>query len=137
MSDNEEQPVVGDAPPSARVWFSNRTYDRLKFLAQVLLPGLGTLYFSLSGIWGDSIFPEPDKVSGTVLAVDTLLGLILAAGTRQYKNNDDRFDGHILLEDLPEEGMTNVNLQMDPAALGNSKGEVTLKVKNKGEVQEF
>lgn len=134
MSDKEEQPVVGDAPPSARVWFSNRTYDRLKFIAQVLLPGLGTLYFTLAGTWP---LPEPDRVSATVLAVDTFLGLVLAAGTRQYKNNDDRFDGHILLEDLPEEGMTNVNLRMDPAALGNSKGEVTLKVKNKEEVQEF
>ena len=31
---------------------SNTTYDILKWIAQILLPALGTLYFALSKIWG-------------------------------------------------------------------------------------
>ena len=30
---------------------SNKTYDALKWVAQFLLPGAGTLYFALAGIW--------------------------------------------------------------------------------------
>ena len=31
---------------------SNTTYDILKWVAQYLLPAAGTLYFSISQIWG-------------------------------------------------------------------------------------
>ena len=31
---------------------SNKVYDILKWIAQYLLPALGTLYFTLSSIWG-------------------------------------------------------------------------------------
>ena len=31
---------------------SNKAYDVLKFIAQIVLPALGTLYFALSKIWG-------------------------------------------------------------------------------------
>lgn len=54
--------------------FTNKTYDVLKWIAQVVLPALGTLYFALSGIWG---FPYGEQVVGTLVAVDTFLGIIL------------------------------------------------------------
>ena len=31
---------------------SDKTYDTLKWVALLLLPALGTLYFALAGIWG-------------------------------------------------------------------------------------
>ena len=31
---------------------SNEVYDILKFIAQIVLPAAGTLYFALAGIWG-------------------------------------------------------------------------------------
>ena len=31
---------------------TDKTYDILKWVALVLLPALGTLYFGLAGIWG-------------------------------------------------------------------------------------
>lgn len=31
---------------------SNETYDILKYIAQILLPALGTLYFAIANIWG-------------------------------------------------------------------------------------
>ena len=30
---------------------SNSVYDALKFIAQILLPAIGTLYFALARIW--------------------------------------------------------------------------------------
>lgn len=62
--------------------FKNETYDKLKYVAQYILPGLGTLYFALSRIWG---FPYGEQVVGTVTAVDTFLGVILGISTATYE----------------------------------------------------
>lgn len=60
---------------------SNKTYDLLKWIAQILLPALGTLYFALSKIWG---FPFATEVVGTIAAVDTFLGALLGLSTHMY-----------------------------------------------------
>ena len=60
---------------------SNRTYDVLKYIAQVILPALGTLYFALAGIWG---FPYGEQIVGTITAVDTFLGVILKVSSNAY-----------------------------------------------------
>ena len=31
---------------------SNKMYDALKWIAMILLPAIGALYFTLAGIWG-------------------------------------------------------------------------------------
>ncbi len=64
---------------------SNKTYDVLKWIAQFLLPALGTLYFALAGIWG---FPYGEQVVGTITAVDTFLGVILGISTAQYNKEN-------------------------------------------------
>lgn len=60
---------------------SNKTYDVLKWIAQYLLPGLGTLYFALASIWG---LPYGEQIVGTITAVDTFLGVILGISTAEY-----------------------------------------------------
>ena len=60
---------------------SNKMYNILKWVAMILLPALGTLYFALAGIWG---FPYAEQVVGTITAVDTFLGVILGISTMQY-----------------------------------------------------
>lgn len=65
---------------------SNRTYDILKWVAQILLPALGTLYFALATIWG---LPAADKVVGTITAIDAFLGVLLGLSTAQYKKEYD------------------------------------------------
>lgn len=64
---------------------SNKTYDLLKWIAQLLLPALGTLYFALAGIWG---FPYGEQIVGTITAVDTFLGVILGISTAQYNKQE-------------------------------------------------
>ena len=61
---------------------SNKTYDVLKWIAQVFLPALGTLYFALAGIWG---FPYGEAIVGTITAVDTFLGVLLGISSYTYK----------------------------------------------------
>ena len=65
---------------------SNKLYDILKWVAMYLLPALGTLYFTLSGIWG---LPYGEQIIGTITALDTFLGVILGISTMQYKKNTD------------------------------------------------
>lgn len=66
---------------------SNKTYDRLKWIAQYLLPALGTLYFTVSGIWG---LPYGEQVVGTITAVDTFLGVALGVSAAEYRMNQMR-----------------------------------------------
>ena len=65
---------------------TNKTYDILKFIAQILLPALGTLYFALAGIWG---FPYGEQIVGTVTAIDAFLGTCLGISTKEYWNGED------------------------------------------------
>lgn len=64
---------------------SNKTYDVLKYVAQIALPALGALYFALAEIWG---FPYGEQVVGTITAVDACLGLMLGLSTATYKKGE-------------------------------------------------
>lgn len=68
---------------------SNKVYDILKFIAQIVLPALGTLYFALSSIWG---FPYGEQIVGTVTAVDAFLGALLGISSVSYRKEVDRND---------------------------------------------
>lgn len=59
----------------------NKAYDILKYVAQVVLPAVGTLYFALAGIWG---FPFGEEIVGTITAIDAFLGTLLMISTNQY-----------------------------------------------------
>lgn len=61
--------------------FSNKTYDILKWVAQILLPALGTLYFALASLWG---FPYGEQVVGTITAIDAFLGALLGISSSNY-----------------------------------------------------
>lgn len=60
---------------------NNKTYDILKWIAQILLPALGTLYFALASIWG---FPYAEQIVGTITCLDTFLGAILGISSMKY-----------------------------------------------------
>ena len=60
---------------------SNELYDILKWIAMVLLPALGTLYFALAGIWN---LPMGEEIVGTITALDTFLGVLLGISAVKY-----------------------------------------------------
>lgn len=92
-------------PQAATPTLSNRFYDQLKFLAIVLLPGLGALYFGLGQIWG---FPKIEEVVGSITVVDTFLGLLLRALTTKYYRDEKNFDGEAIVSH--EDGGKKVTL---------------------------
>lgn len=65
---------------------SNQVYDILKYVALIVLPAIGTLYFALAGIWG---LPYGEQIVGTITAIDTFLGALLKISEVQYKKDNE------------------------------------------------
>lgn len=65
---------------------TNKVYDVLKFIAQIVLPAVGTLYFALSSIWG---LPYGEQIVGTITAVDAFLGALLGISSNQYYKDNE------------------------------------------------
>lgn len=63
---------------------SNSVYDVLKYIAQIVLPALATLYFALSKIWG---LPYGEEIVGTISAIDVFLGALLGLSTKNYNKS--------------------------------------------------
>lgn len=61
---------------------NDKVYDVLKWIAQILLPAIGTLYFALSKIWG---LPYATEIVGTISAIDVFLGALLGISTASYR----------------------------------------------------
>jgi hypothetical protein len=68
---------------------SNKIYDILKWIALVVLPALGTLYFALAQIWG---FPYGAEIVGTITAIDAFLGALLGISTTIYNKQEGLAD---------------------------------------------
>jgi len=66
---------------------SNKLYDILKYIALIVLPAVGTLYFALAGIWG---FPYGEQIVGTITAIDAFLGAVLRISTNRYYSEEDK-----------------------------------------------
>ena len=69
---------------------SNRVYDILKYVAQIVLPAIGALYFALSQIWG---LPYGEQIVGTISAIDCFLGALLGISTYQYNKQKGASNG--------------------------------------------
>lgn len=80
---------VATTAPKTGLIMRNSTYDKLKFVAQILLPAVATLWVAISTIWN---LPLTDQIEGTITAVivflDTLLGLTLAKASSDYHKGD-------------------------------------------------
>jgi hypothetical protein len=109
---------------------TNAVYDKLKFVAQVLLPAIGALYFGLAQIWG---FPNGEEVVGTIAVLDTFLGVALGLSARQYTNaTEGPLVGFIDVEE--REGETSMMLNFpgsDPHDI-KYRDKVTFKVRKSG-----
>jgi hypothetical protein len=101
-----------------------KLYDHMKFIAQVFLPAMGTLYFALAGIWG---LPNAQEVMGTILAVDAFLGVLLGLSTLQYNNSDLKYDGQMNIVETPDKKIFTLDVGKHPDEL-ESQDEVRLKV---------
>ena len=65
---------------------NNKVYDILKWVAMIVLPAIGTLYLTLSGIWG---LPYGEQIAGSITSIDTFLGAVLMISSNSYKKKVD------------------------------------------------
>lgn len=65
---------------------SNSLYDVLKFVAQIVLPAVATLYFALASIWE---LPYGEQIVGTITAIDAFLGAILGISSVNYNKREE------------------------------------------------
>lgn len=63
----------------------NKVYDILKWITIYLFPAIGTLYFTVSTIWG---LPYAEQVVGTISAIETFLAVILGVSTINYNRKE-------------------------------------------------
>ena len=68
---------------------SNRTYDILKYIAQIVLPALATLYATVGKIWN---LPFITEIPATIMGVDFFLGALLKVSTDAYFSAPDEGD---------------------------------------------
>ena len=107
--------------------FGNKLYDRLKYIALVILPALSALYFGLGEIWG---LPKVTEVIGTIAVIDTVLGVLLRSSNQNYKKSDSRFDGTINKIEGEESTLYSLNLDGDPEKVLSEKDEILFKVRD-------
>lgn len=85
---------------------NDKVYDILKWVAQIVLPALGTFYFAIASIWH---LPFAEQVVGTITAVDALLGALIGVSTMSYKKNG--MDG-VLHIDTSDETVDRYQFEM-------------------------
>jgi DNA-directed RNA polymerase subunit E'/Rpb7 len=91
---------------------TGKTYDRAKFIALILLPALGALYFSLAQIWG---LPAAEQVVGTITILDTFLGAVLRISSNTYAKEDpSQLMGTFEVLNTPDGKRWNLVLEEDP-----------------------
>lgn len=74
---------------------SNKAFEVLRFVAEIILPALGALYAALAHIWG---WPYAEAIVGTIAAVDTFLGALVIGLRKSYNKKEEQKDE----EDLPK-----------------------------------
>lgn len=114
---------VADSP-ARKPLLSNISYDRLKWLAVVGLPALGTLYFALAPFWD---LPKAAEVVGTIMAVDAFLGLVLGVATKRYNESDAKYDGTLNIDAQDNRLVHQLDIAVPPELIGLKK-DLTLKV---------
>lgn len=107
---------------------SNKVYDILKWISQIFLPALATLYFALANIWG---LPYAEETVGTIAAVDAFLGVILGISSKSYYKqikcivnkkdteqednviSNDYTDGEEIITSEPAEDLSPLDVDID------------------------
>lgn len=107
---------------------SNKTYDILKYVAQIVLPAVGTLYFALASIWG---LPYGEQIVGTITAIDAFLGALLRISSNHYNG-----DGELVVDESnPTKDIYRIELEDYPEQLA-TKDKIVLKVSHPAHMKE-
>lgn len=87
----------------------NQTYDRLKFLGNILIPFVGVVAFIYSEFVNLDV---PETFLGIVVSLTTAINAWLAKASLKYLNSKDRFDGTAVVQQDPG-GIRGVSLELE------------------------
>lgn len=83
---------MSHAEPEKKALLTNQTYDIIKWIATYFLPAVAILYAALAAFWD---FPEPEKVMGTIAAVEVFLGATMGFSKKSYNDAPPVTDGDL------------------------------------------
>jgi hypothetical protein len=106
-------------------FLNNKTYDTLKWIAQIFLPALATLYGALSALLG---LPLGAEIVGGIIAFDAFLGVLLQLSTKSYEKSAPSGAGALVVnpDDFPGPKY-QFKIDTDPAELENAR-QIVFKV---------
>lgn len=98
--------------PNKVPFMSDQLFKTLEYITRVVLPAVATLYAGLGALWG---FPNVTAVVGTIVAVDTFLGVLLGFAMRSYDASGAKYDGNVVVMSSPDGGKTfSLELEKNP-----------------------
>lgn len=71
---------------------SNRVYDILVYIAQIVLPALSVFIIAVFKIWD---LPYGEAIGATIMAIDTFMGALLKISSIQYHSKEDNNGNNI------------------------------------------
>lgn len=98
-----------EAPVVKAPFMSDDVFKTLEYITRVVLPAVATLYAALGSLWG---LPNVTAVVGTIVAVDTFLGVLLGLAMKSYDASEAKFDGNIVVMNTQDGGKT-FSLELD------------------------
>jgi len=111
--------------PRSDHFLGNRRYSQLKFIAQIFLPTLGSLYFGLAALLD---LPVVATVMGTILVIDACVGLFLCFSAWTYNRSRSAYDGTIQMGAIDGDHRSfHLELPISAEVIENSK-QIVLKV---------
>lgn len=86
---------------------SDSVYTTLKHTASILLPAAAALYIALAQLWN---FSKVEEVAGSIAAVNTFLGALVALSTKSYNNSDAKYVGKMMVDDSGDRTVVQLKL---------------------------
>jgi voltage-gated potassium channel Kch len=106
---------------------SDKWYNKLKVLAQYVLPGSATLYFALAEIWH---LPARAEVVASITAIDTFLGVLLGISSKNFHLNEPRYAGDIVVTETDKKKTFSLDIGIPVDEL-DRQSEVVFRIVNK------
>lgn len=121
---SQSSPAAG---PIKKPLLSDTVYTWLKHSAMYVLPAIGACYVVLAQLWH---LPHAEEVTGSIAALNTLLGVFVGASTASYNKSDAKYVGDLVVEDHPADSSVKMfvaHLNQDPNVV-SAMPEATFKV---------
>jgi hypothetical protein len=101
---------------------SNKLYDSLNATVKIVLPAVGTLYFTIASVWH---LPYGEQVVGSIAGITTFLGVVLSVAKKAWATN---MDGSLVVDKSnPDKDVFSLEVNKTFEELAKSKN-ISLKV---------